>query len=292
MKSFSIALLGAVFLPMSLALAADPVPAPLPSSVPSAEEEAAALTHLQPHRAAYRVSLLQRPGQESELKAATGSYQVSFTASCTGTGNLMRMNVDLVNHVDQKSHIVTETSVWESRDGASLTFNSSSRNNDQNVDHISGGARLEGLGGPGVASLIQGSSDAKELKIPAGTLFPSSLTLSLVRAAVRGTQETEATVFDGMDVNAGLAHMAIDILPPRAVSEAVAKVEGINPADKVWDFSIRTKRPGLGAGAPAMTGRLSLMKNGVAESMEYSMGGATLLMTLEHLELTEIPDCP
>ncbi len=247
------------------------------------------IARLQPYKAVYVLSLGQK-AEGGRLAAVEGRFTSELTMTCAGNATSTRMMMTGTEADGKKFIVTTESGGWESRDGLSFRYNSVMRENGVVRSSLSGVAKFETLGGAGTATLQSGPDDKKEVVIPAGAMFPLEFNLSLVRAAARGVAQTSATVFDGQDFESGLAKIEMDILAPRPTESAVVHAAHIEP-DKVWPVQVRDMRVLANGTSHARWGGLSILPNGIIESMQRDFGGATVQMALERLEMKDAPAC-
>lgn len=247
------------------------------------------IARLQPYKAVYLLSL-GRVAEGGRLAAVDGRFTSELTMTCAGNATSSRMMMNGTEKSGKKFIVTTESGGWESRDGLSFRYNSVMRENGVVRSSLSGTAKFEALGGIGSATLQSGPTDTKQVTIPAGAMFPLEFNLSLVRAAARGVAQTSATVFDGQDFVNGLAKLEMDIMAPHPTESAVVLAAHIEP-DKVWSVQVRDTRVLANSNGHVRWGGMSLLPNGIIESMQRDFGGSAITMTLESLELKDTPKC-
>lgn len=246
------------------------------------------IARLQPYKAVYLLSLGRTEG--GHLVAVEGRFTSELTMTCAGNATSTRMMLTGTKTSGEKFIVTTESGGWESRDGLSFRYRSVVRENGEVRSSLTGNAKFTTLGGPGSATLQQGPTETKEVTIPAGAMFPLQFTLSLVRAAARGVAQTTATVFDGQDFENGMQKMNLEILAPRPSELAIIQNAHIEP-NRVWAVHSRDRRIMEGAGGLIHSGGMSILPNGVIESMYRNINGGVVNMVLEKLEMSDAPHC-
>ncbi|MCW5734385.1 MAG: DUF1849 family protein [Enhydrobacter sp.] len=155
----------------------------------------AAAQDLQPHRAVYTVSMLEKgkPGM-----GAPGTYAFELKQTCDGyvISQRMRLEVD-----GSKGSVVSEqtSQMTESRDGRRLRFEHHSAANGKQTSLLRGDATLDDDGrGQSLFSEPEGQSVA----LPKGTMFPNALTRATIRHAKAEDGGFDALFFYGEKVKA------------------------------------------------------------------------------------------
>jgi hypothetical protein len=166
----------------------------------------AAAQELQPHRAVYSVSMLEKgkPGM-----GRTGTYAFELKQSCDGYVINQRMRLEIEG---SKGSVVSEqtSQMSESRDGRKLRFEHHSAANGKQTNLVRGDATLDDEGrGQALFSEPEGQSVA----LPKGTLFPSALT----RAAIQHAKGEDG----GFDT---LFFYGEKVKPPQTVNLVIGRV--------------------------------------------------------------------
>ena len=136
----------------------------------------AAAQELQPHRAVYAVSMLEKgkPGM-----GPPGTYAFELKQTCDGYVINQRMRLEVEGN---KGSVVSEqtSQMTESLDGRKLHFEHHSAANGQQTSLLRGDATLDDEGrGQSLFSEPEGQSVA----LPKGTLFPNALTRATIQHA-------------------------------------------------------------------------------------------------------------
>ena len=169
-------------------------------ALPTAAQE------LQPHRAVYSVSMLEKgkPGP-----GRTGTYAFELKQSCEGYVINQRMRLEVEG---SKGSVVSEqtSQMTESRDGRKLRFEHHSVANGKQTSLLRGDATLDDDGrGQALFSEPEGQSVA----LPKGTLFPGALTRATIQNAKGEDGGFDALFFYGEKVK-----------PPQTVNLVLGRV--------------------------------------------------------------------
>ncbi len=146
------------------------------------------------HRAFYDVRL-GTVTQGGGIVGAKGVMSMAFEKSCEGW--VLRQQMSIIFESSDGKSIVQESRYGglESFDGKTYRFATSSKS-DADRKEYKGSASLTGRGKVGEAK-YDGAAD--QLKLPAGTVFPVTHTLSLIDTAMRGGRSVVGPLFDGTE---------------------------------------------------------------------------------------------
>lgn len=161
---------------------------------------------LQPHRAVYAVSMLEKgkPGM-----GAPGTYAFELKQTCDGYVINQRMRLEVEG---SKGSVVSEqtSQMTESRDGRKLRFEHHSTSNGKQTSLLRGDATLDDEGrGQSLFSEPEGQSVA----LPKGTMFPNALTRATIQHAKAEDGGFDALFFYGEKVK-----------PPQSVNLVIGRV--------------------------------------------------------------------
>jgi len=166
----------------------------------------AAAQDLQPHRAAYSVSMLERgkPGVSTP-----GTYAFELKATCEDYVVSQRMRLEVEG---SRGGIVSEQQslMTESRDGRKLRFEHRSIANGRTVSEFKGEATIDD-DGRGQARFSE--PEGQTVALPAGTLFPIAIARATLRRAKAGETGFDALFFFGEKVK-----------PPQSVNVVLGRV--------------------------------------------------------------------
>src|SRR5260370_42338460 len=130
------------------------------------------------HLALYTMSL----GSSKTDSGGTGAHgEMGYQWGETCDGWTVEQRYELtINYAEaQDVKIVSNFVTWESKDGLRYRFNQKETRNGTVNEEIRGSAQLEGAGKGGTVSFEK--PQTKALKLPAGTMFPSSHTMLLIQ---------------------------------------------------------------------------------------------------------------
>src|ERR1043166_5296824 len=150
-----------------------------------------------PHHAVYSMSLGATHGDAGVTGAGgTMAYQWGETYDGWTVEQRYRLEIGYAesSNVSISSNFVT----WEAKDALKYRFNQKETRNGTDNDEIRGEAKLDGPGKGGTVSFEK--PEAKTLKLPAGTLFPSAHTIFLIDKAKAGENFMSTQIFDGAQV--------------------------------------------------------------------------------------------
>ncbi|HEY8014966.1 MAG TPA: DUF1849 family protein, partial [Dongiaceae bacterium] len=180
---------------------------------------------------------------------------------------------------------------WESKDGLHYRFRVRSTRDGVVNEDIDGTADLEGKGKGGVAKFTL--PEAKTLKLPKGTLFPTEHTVRMIELAEQGEHMAERTLFDGTGTDNTFAVSAL-IGKAAAASKNKPEAAGISRtllATPSWPMQMAFFPDGSDDAEPDYEVGVRYYQNGVADDVLQSFGNFSLKGTLEKLEPLPKPDC-
>lgn len=203
---------------LALAAIIAAAPAALPGSANAQVRDVSALVgKLQPHRAIYslKVKTLSDTGGVSD---AGGAIAYELSEEC---GRWVTKHTFLLRIVraDTKERLVrTDYTSWESKDGLTFGFETRTTTDGQESEFRKGTARLDRIGGPGTA-VIEGKGPRKDLKLPAGTVFPTWQIVDLMAAGRAGEKLLWQHVFDGSSEGkvSGVYALIADAVPAATI---------------------------------------------------------------------------
>ena len=264
-----------------------PLAAPL-AAVAAAIALPATAQELQPHRAIYTVSMLEKgkPGG-----GAPGHYAFELKQTCEGYVINQRMRLEVEG---AKGQAVSEqtSQMTESRDGRKLKFEHHATVNGKASSFLKGEASLDDDGhGQALFSDPEGQSVA----LPKGTLFPNALTRATIQHAKASDGGFDSLFFFGDKVK-----------PPQSVNIVIGRVprrladfkvpEGGEAADGRTRIYYRgaffDTEPKGGSGGEAAYEMSSLMlDNGIELYGTHEEGEGGIEYRISRLELLPKPTC-
>ena len=155
----------------------------------------AAAQELQPHRAVYAVTMLEK-GKRG--MGPPGTYAFELKQTCDGYVISQRMRLELDG---SKGAVVSEqtSQMTESRDGRKLKFEHNASVNGKATSELRGEATL---GDDGVGQSLFSEPEGQSVALPKGTLFPNAMTRATLQHAKAGDIGFDALFFFGEKVKA------------------------------------------------------------------------------------------
>ena len=129
-----------------------------------------------PHKAVYDLSL-GRTSSGSEIADVSGVMTYEFADACDGWTVSQRSAMTFVYSNGEELQLGWSMVSWESKDGLRYRFYARQMQSGKEKEEFRGEARLNGVGDGGMAKYTSPSS--YEVKLPAGTLFPTAHSFKL-----------------------------------------------------------------------------------------------------------------
>ena len=166
----------------------------------------AAAQELQPHRAVYAVTVLEKG---KAALGAPGTYAFELKQACDGYVINQRMQLELDG---SRGSVVSEqtSQMTESRDGRKLHFEHRSVANGKQTSLMRGEAALDD-DGTGQAQFSE--PEGQSVALPKGTLFPNAMTRATIQHAKAGDGGFDSLFFYGEKVK-----------PPQSVNVVIGRV--------------------------------------------------------------------
>lgn len=240
---------------------------------------------LQPHIAAYRLSLAAGQKSGSPLIEVRGGLVIEWRLACDGWLSRQRLAfVGMLEEGGNLSHDVRFSS-WEALDGTRMRYSYRSYSDDQLQDDFRGEAWLKAADG-GVATFT--SPEAEEIQLPPGTVFPTAHIQEVLERARAGERFVSHQVFDGAGFDA-LTQITSVIGQPRML-EPLAGQDG-DPG-RAWPISMAYYGVDASSDTPKFEATFLLGENGILRDVALlDYGDFQLDATLEKVELLDRPDC-
>ena len=166
----------------------------------------AAAQELQPHRAVYAVTMLEK-GKAG--MGAPGTYAFELRQTCEGYVINQRMRLEVEG---AKGTAVSEqtSQMTENRDGRKLHFEHRTALNGKPTSTLRGDA---GLDDDGRGQTLFSEPEGQSVALPKGTMFPNALTRATIQHAKAGDGGFDAQFFYGDKVK-----------PPQSVNIVIGRV--------------------------------------------------------------------
>ncbi len=237
------------------------------------------------HRALYRLSLESVRG--GDVGTATGSMAYEVTDACDAWATRQRLTLGLTNRDGQDIQMVSDYATLESKDGLSLSFRMRQTTDTAVTDQVEGTAKLDGPGAGGTIHYTV--PEAKDVPIPAGTLFPMKHTEAIIAAAEAGKKFLQVPIFDGTG-SRGAQDSFVVIGQWGATAQAAYPLLARLESGKVHvSFFDRDPKPAKDkvAGSPDYEVGMTYYANGVADDLHMDFGD--FLMQGKLSEFVETP---
>jgi hypothetical protein len=245
---------------------------------------AAPQVDLASHQAIYKLSMASaRNG--SPVVGVVGRMQLAFNDACDGWTVEQKFQLQFTYAEGEDMEMQTNYATWESKDGKRFRFNTRKMTNGKADEDLSGDARLDGAAG---GSVRYKAPKETEMKLPAGTIFPTAHTLLLVQQARAGEHFFARPLFDGSDAEGSTVVTAVI---GRAAPVAPAKDQPAElKRDQGWPVHLAFYGSDPAAAEPEYENVQTQLDNGVVQSMVIDYGTFKVNAVLESLKV--IPKNP
>jgi hypothetical protein len=256
---------------------------------PAWAEADKAPVRLVPHRAVYDLSLL-RSGSSKGIESARGRIAMEFGGDACDGYTLKYRQVTVLDSSEAGSRTLdTQTATYESGDGLSMRFKSTSTAQGLVRDGIDGDAQLRPDGSLDVR-FKQPRNDVFSAK--GEPVFPTEHMKRLIERARKGEHTYSARVYDGSD-DGKKVYETLSVIGNRIEPGAGSNVE--EPArqealTKVarWPMTISYFEEGSADRVPAYTISFELYENGIARALKINYGEFALKGDLKSLEIPAV----
>jgi hypothetical protein len=257
----------------------------IPSALPAPAAPAPAAIEISPHRAIYKMSLASARSS-STVSDVRGQMMFEWADACDGWTIEQRFQLRFLYTEGEQVDMSTNYATWEAKDGHSYRFNVRKLVNGEVDEELRGTAESHD-DRPGVARYLK--PEAQEIELPDGTMFPTMHTIQLLRHAMAGDKVFGTTVFDGSDTEG-----ATEINTVLGLKKELARDDRFDAKlfhGSTWPVRMAFFPLASEEAAPEYEMSLSLLENGVAQSMLIDYGDFTVTAVLEKLESMPRPRC-
>jgi hypothetical protein len=257
----------------------------VPSALPAPAAPAPAAIEIAPHRAIYKMSLASARNS-STVSDVRGQMMFEWADACDGWTIEQRFQLRFLYTEGDQVEMSTNYATWEAKDGHSYRFNVRKLVNGEVDEELRGTAESHD-DRPGIARYLK--PDAQEIELPGGTMFPTMHTIQLLRHAMAGDKVFGTTVFDGSDTEG-----ATEINTVLGLRKELAHDDRFDAKlfhGAAWPVRMAFFPLTSDEAAPEYEMSLSLLENGVAQSMLIDYGDFTVAAVLEKLESIPRPRC-
>jgi hypothetical protein len=245
---------------------------------------AAASATLEPHVAAYRLSLADRTAVGNPFIEVRGGLVIEWRLACDGW--LSRQRLAFVGTLQEGGNLGHDVrfSSWESLDGAHMRYSYRSYDDRQLQEEFRGEARLE-RAQSGVANFT--TPNARRVDLPPGTIFPTEHMQQVLAKSVAGEQFVSHRVFDGAGFDS-LTEITSVIGQPRMI-ELLTERPG--ERGQAWPVSMAYYELSTPSDTPKFEAEFLLDEGGVIRDVLLDYGEFRLDATMDKLEMIARPDC-
>jgi hypothetical protein len=241
---------------------------------------------LAPHKAVYSLSLGSLQSSSPVIEAA-GRFEFEWRDVCDGFAVSQKFRIALLYDDGISVSFGWSLSSWEAKDGRRYRFFIRRFDGSGLTESVSGEAEL---GADGSGRAVFQAPEAREIELPAGTLFPTHHTLHVLARAEAGEVPIWTQVFDGsgdeglFGVSAALSRRLAPSAPARISSPLLDDVPS-------WRVDLAFFDPDEQDAEPEQEQGLRLFANGVVDEMRLDYGDFVLDADLTELIALPAPDC-
>ena len=249
---------------------------------------ASAATTFTPHRAVYELSLGKSRANGS-ISRAQGKLEFEWADVCTGWTVSQRTLVQLISNEGQVIDFGWTLNALESKDGTYYRFFIRRLNTGVMSENQRGEANLKAVGQGGTATYSE--PEAKEVRLPKGTLFPTAHSLLLMDAAENGEFPLWRQVFDGSGEDGGLYGISAAFSGALPLDEEGGLKSPLLKGLKSWRLHLAYFGEDETVSVPEHEQIFRIYANGVVDEMLLDYGDFTLRADLKTLDVLPAPQC-
>lgn len=221
-----------------------------------------------------------------DITGATGRLQFQVVDGCTGWASYQHMTLIIRNADGSLTKTVNDYTTWESKDGKTLTFSVSQKDDNGKMTVIDSGIATHT--GPNDSGVVKFTVPADStITLPPGTLFPM--------------QHTEALLAAGRDKKTFISPLLFDGTSAAGASPTFVMIYGEQPPEKTaWpaldhdgsaDVSIAFFPHGNQDSNPDFSTSMRYFENGVATNLVLDFGDFVMNGKLKLLRIPQ-SSCP
>jgi hypothetical protein len=239
------------------------------------------------HRATYDMKL-SRSQNGAEVVDVHGSMTYEWLDACDGWTTSQKSQMKFFYQDGRTVDLGWTLSSWESKDGLSYRFFVRNLTDDQLTSAFKGEAKLDGPGLGGAAHFTQPKDQT--MALPAGTLFPTAHTITLLHRLQAGDRLLYATVFDGTD-DKGMFDISAVLASTPAPEAAIATLSPLVARGPIYRIGLAFFTPGGKQSTPEHEQTLSIYANGIVSNLSLDYGSFTVDAALTKVEALPAPGC-
>ncbi|MFO1120273.1 MAG: DUF1849 family protein [Rhodospirillales bacterium] len=241
---------------------------------------------LQPHRAVYRM-VLASASPSSDLVSANGVMVYRFDRGCDGWTVENRTFLRLFYDDDTVSDTLWSFVSWESLDSRKFRFHARYDQDGKTVELLEGDADLHG---PGKAGKARFSQPGQEVRLPAGTVFPTKHLQEVIAAAAAGGHRLKSIVFDGASIDNPYVVSSLFGAVAPAAAQAMATQLHL-PLAPAWKAQMAFFPLNSRDAAPQLEMTGEYRADGIADALIQHFDAFSLDIRLREIQLLTPPDC-
>jgi hypothetical protein len=214
-----------------------------------------------------------------DVTGAAGQMSFDVVDGCAGWATTQHMTLLVRNADGSLNKSVTDYITWESKDGKTLTFSLSERDNDGKVQVDAAGAATKKPDGTGLITYTTPAHTA--LKLPPGTLFPMAHTAALLQANADGKSFIAPPLFDGTTPDGAQATLVAELGHQGPGKTGFPALDGLSSADVDIAFFPRKNSDEN----PDFRTQMRYFTNGVATDIVLDFGDFIMTGKLKSLSI-------
>ena len=239
------------------------------------------------HSATYDMKL-SRSQNGSDVVDVRGTMTYTWLDACDGWTTAQKSQMKFFYQDGRTVNLGWTLSSWESKDGLRYRFFVRNLTDDRVTSEFKGEAKLDGPGLGGVAHFT--SPKEAKLSLPAGTLFPTAHTITLLNHLKAGDRLLYATVFDGTD-DKGMFDISAVLAGTPAPEAAIAALSPLVARGPIYRVGLAFFTPSGNQSTPEHEQTLSVYGNGIVGKLSLDYGSFTVDAALTKVEALPAPGC-
>ena len=239
------------------------------------------------HRAVYEMKL-SRSNNGSDVIDVHGSMTYEWQDACDGWTTSQESQMKFFYQDGKTVDLGWKLSSWESKDGLRYRFFVTNTTDGKADTEFKGDATLTGTGQAGSAHFT--APKAETVDLPAGTLFPTAHTITLLNRLKGGDRLLYATVFDGTDDKGPFDISAVLAATP-APDAGLAALSPLLVKGPVYRVGLAFFPSGGNQSTPEHEQTLSVYANGIVSRISLDYGSFSVDGVLQKVEALPAPGC-
>lgn len=238
------------------------------------------------HRALYDLNL--HPGNSTDMAGVDGTLAYEWADACTGWTTSEKADLKLYYRDGHSQSLGWSLNSWESKDGLSYRFLVRDFADGTTTAEYKGSAALDGPGAAGKARFEE--PKAETVALPAGTLFPTAHSATLLHHLAVGDRQLYATVFDGTDDKQlfGISAVLSATGEPRTDAAALSPLLAKGP---VYRLALAFFSDHGDNGTPDQEQMVDLYANGITDRLTLDYGQFSVDAVLKTIAALPAPGC-